>query len=104
MAKLSSFKAAGSNILEQLAFNCTGDTMSNSFGTTMTAENVTAAQNGNTTTYTKVNGSEIAYTPPAAATRVIYEFRFQHGWHEGCLLYTSPSPRDNKASRMPSSA
>jgi len=83
MAKLSSFKAAGSNILEQLAFNCTGDTMSNSFGTTMTAENVTAAQNGNTTTYTKVNGSEIAYTPPAAATRVIYEFRFQHGWHEG---------------------
>ena len=23
---------------------------------------------------------------------------------EGCLLYTSPSPRDNKASRMPSSA
>ena len=24
------------------------------------------------------------------------------GWY--CLLYTSPSPRDNKASRMPSSA
>ena len=23
---------------------------------------------------------------------------------QGCLLYTSPSPRDNKASRMPSSA
>ena len=23
---------------------------------------------------------------------------------EACLLYTSPSPRDNKASRMPSSA
>ena len=23
---------------------------------------------------------------------------------KGCLLYTSPSPRDNKASRMPSSA
>ena len=23
---------------------------------------------------------------------------------ETCLLYTSPSPRDNKASRMPSSA
>ena len=46
MAKLSSFKAAGSNILEQLAFNCTGDTMSNSFGTTMTAENVTSSQSG----------------------------------------------------------
>ena len=25
-------------------------------------------------------------------------------WVKGCLLYTSPSPRDNKASRMPSSA
>ena len=24
--------------------------------------------------------------------------------NEACLLYTSPSPRDNKASRMPSSA
>ena len=26
------------------------------------------------------------------------------GHHAICLLYTSPSPRDNKASRMPSSA
>ena len=25
-------------------------------------------------------------------------------WPEGCLLYTSPSPRDYAASRMPSSA
>ena len=24
--------------------------------------------------------------------------------HEGCLLYTSPSPRDKRQSRMPSSA
>ena len=24
--------------------------------------------------------------------------------HEGCLLYTSPSPRDQRGSRMPSSA
>ena len=36
---------------------------------------------------------------------------FGEGWHNNhhafpnsCLLYTSPSPRDNKASRMPSSA
>ena len=29
-------------------------------------------------------------------------FGFQRVWD--CLLYTSPSPRDNKASRMPSSA
>ena len=26
------------------------------------------------------------------------------GWHIGCLLYTSPSPRDKRQSRMPSSA
>ena len=25
-------------------------------------------------------------------------------WHRGCLLYTSPSPRDLSTSRMPSSA
>ena len=25
-------------------------------------------------------------------------------WHKGCLLYTSPSPRDMRRSRMPSSA
>ena len=25
-------------------------------------------------------------------------------WREGCLLYTSPSPRDQRGSRMPSSA
>ena len=30
----------------------------------------------------------------------------QDAWHEvsGCLLYTSPSPRDQRGSRMPSSA
>ena len=26
------------------------------------------------------------------------------GWFEACLLYTSPSPRDQRGSRMPSSA
>ena len=25
-------------------------------------------------------------------------------WNDGCLLYTSPSPRDSRKSRMPSSA
>ena len=28
----------------------------------------------------------------------------QKGKHGGCLLYTSPSPRDQRGSRMPSSA
>ena len=27
-----------------------------------------------------------------------------HGCHKACLLYTSPSPRDKRQSRMPSSA
>ena len=27
-----------------------------------------------------------------------------YGWHWSCLLYTSPSPRDQRGSRMPSSA
>ena len=28
----------------------------------------------------------------------------QYHWFSGCLLYTSPSPRDRTRSRMPSSA
>ena len=28
----------------------------------------------------------------------------KHGYQTGCLLYTSPSPRDQRGSRMPSSA
>ena len=32
------------------------------------------------------------------------KLRKQIGLHEGCLLYTSPSPRDGLLSRMPSSA
>ena len=29
---------------------------------------------------------------------------FMRKWHKDCLLYTSPSPRDQRGSRMPSSA
>ena len=36
-------------------------------------------------------------TPPKDAKVVVY-------CHHGCLLYTSPSPRDRQKSRMPSSA
>ena len=47
-----------------------------------------------------------------AAKKKILEFRFEEGEdlpnteeaHPGCLLYTSPSPRDQRGSRMPSSA
>jgi len=33
-----------------------------------------------------------------------YEILVAHNGKEGCLLYTSPSPRDRTRSRMPSSA
>ena len=33
-----------------------------------------------------------------------YQKYHNHGRHRGCLLYTSPSPRDATLSRMPSSA
>ena len=39
----------------------------------------------------------------AAKTRFPLD-RFIGNWWSGCLLYTSPSPRDQEASRMPSSA
>ena len=32
------------------------------------------------------------------------EGKFREGISDGCLLYTSPSPRDKRQSRMPSSA
>ena len=35
---------------------------------------------------------------------ILIEELKKRGVKDGCLLYTSPSPRDNKASRMPSSA
>ena len=34
----------------------------------------------------------------------IYNFVTKRGLCKGCLLYTSPSPRDRQKSRMPSSA
>ena len=35
----------------------------------------------------------------------VYPEHYDRGWHiTGCLLYTSPSPRDRQKSRMPSSA
>ena len=39
--------------------------------------------------------------PCIKVLRLVWELTFLY---EGCLLYTSPSPRDPKTSRMPSSA
>ena len=38
------------------------------------------------------------------ASELEAEFAEMDGWNADCLLYTSPSPRDQRGSRMPSSA
>ena len=35
---------------------------------------------------------------------ILYSQKIKRGEDKGCLLYTSPSPRDREKSRMPSSA
>ena len=40
---------------------------------------------------------------PPAGMKVIVKSTYE-AWSVGCLLYTSPSPRDQRGSRMPSSA
>ena len=52
------------------------------------------------------SGAQIAQAPHQGASRPeppAPRSRFGHR-HSGCLLYTSPSPRDRQKSRMPSSA
>ena len=49
------------------------------------------------------HGQKVFYTTPlkALSNQKLRDFREQFG---ACLLYTSPSPRDQRGSRMPSSA
>ena len=44
-------------------------------------------------------GLDPNWIDPANLTKLTIE-----GLYDGCLLYTSPSPRDKRQSRMPSSA
>ena len=48
----------------------------------------------------KMLPADAPYTFPKGADKVMPK----HYTYEGCLLYTSPSPRDRTRSRMPSSA
>ena len=50
---------------------------------------------------------ELTFTKGGGAVGAALEHantKFLNDWHNGCLLYTSPSPRDGLLSRMPSSA
>ena len=65
----------GSNILEELIGVCDGGSATVSSGT-YTFPNVTGIT-ALSTTNTTIPGSEISYTPPSDATRVLYSFEFK---------------------------
>ena len=44
------------------------------------------------------------FLKPTSPLSMPRKFYFEQQIHEDCLLYTSPSPRDKRQSRMPSSA
>ena len=73
-----SFNSQPGHILECLAGICDGEEVTVKSGT-YTMPNVTATQNLSTA-YADITGSEIAYTPPAGTTRVIYEFIHSFSW------------------------
>ena len=50
-----------------------------------------------------VSGGDMARYPDGSGHRLKQKLAAMHGI-EPCLLYTSPSPRDKRQSRMPSSA
>ena len=47
---------------------------------------------------------ELFFADAEKVTRLLDITLTQRGQSNGCLLYTSPSPRDTERSRMPSSA
>jgi hypothetical protein len=65
-------------IIEYLTSPCDGSSVVGLSGT-YTWPNVTAAQDFNTT-YATVTGSQISYTPPAGASKVVYKFDFAYRW------------------------
>ena len=54
--------------------------------------------------FENVENLNIDSDPSGATSLAEINNHYQPGWTEGCLLYTSPSPRDLSTSRMPSSA
>ena len=79
MGKLTEIFPASStnNVLEVVQGTCDGRSITVDSGT-YTLESVTAHTDG-TTSYQKIPGSLIAYTPPASTRTVLYRFDFK--WH-----------------------
>jgi hypothetical protein len=65
-------------IVEYLTSICDATNLIGESGSYATT-NITAQQ-GTTTSYADVSGSGINYVPPAAATRVIYQYQFSSYW------------------------
>ena len=42
--------------------------------------------------------------PATSLSCITRQYKYTYWWYGDCLLYTSPSPRDKRQSRMPSSA
>lgn len=77
--------ASSSNILEVLTGTCDGRSVTVDSGA-YTFGNVTAYQNLSAS-YADITGSSIAYTPPAGAKHVSYEFNFMFD----CVAYSGIS-------------
>ena len=80
MGNLSThFPAASStNVLEQLSFNCDGQTISTTQGN-ISAPNCTSYQNVTSTSLADVTNSTFAYQPPNGTAKVVIEYRFLQG-------------------------
>lgn len=76
-----------SNVLEQLAFNCDGQTVSTTHGN-ITAPNCTALQNVNSTALADVTNSAVAYQPPSGTAKVVVEYRFLQGHDRAANYHT----------------
>ena len=87
-------EAASTNVLEQLSFDCDGQTISTSQGN-ITAPNCTAMFNVTSTSMADVPNSTVAYQPPGDATKVVIEYRFLQNHGRAANYYTLGSMQGN---------
>lgn len=73
--------ASFGNILEQITYIADGRTITTKQGN-ITVPNVTARQDVSGTTQVDLEGTNIAYTPPANTTLVLYEVMYSYAYNE----------------------